>query len=163
MAPPVKLYTDDERRAALEMAAAHGRRAAIRHLGISTSTFQKWTERYPDLWSALRANDREAQKKRYAQNLEDLADSYAATEFEAIERAERLIKTADAKETAALIKAMGSSRGAAAVTAQRARGELVEHHEHHIDFPQIEAAMERLLESSAPQLPLPVENEAERP
>lgn len=163
MAAPKKnmgRYTEAERKAALELGATIGRRAAIRRLGISPNSFQMWTEMYPEFWSSLRAGDREVQRTRVAQNLEDLADSYSDMEFEALARAEKLIKTADAKELAALIKAMGSSRGVATVGARGYRGEDHQVTEISIDFPALEAAAQRILES-APQPALPVVNEAE--
>jgi hypothetical protein len=154
-------YAEEEKKAALELGAAVGRNAAVRQLGISKSTFQQWTELYPELWSDLRRGDREAQKLGIAGRLEDLAEQYTSLEFEALERAEKLIKTADAKELAALIKAMGGSRGVASVGARALRGEDAERVEHNINFPQIEQALERVL-AQAPQPALVVENEAER-
>lgn len=163
MTPPPKRYTDEEKKAALELGAALGRNAAVRELGISKSTFQQWTEAFPQLWSDLRAGDREAQKRGYARTLEDLAQQYAAMEFSALERAEGLIKGASVKDTAALIKAMGASRGVATVGARAVLGEDREIVEHNINFPALEQAMERLLERApAPQeLPIHVDNQAE--
>jgi transposase-like protein len=46
-------YAEEEKKAALELGAAVGRNAAVRQLGISKSTFQQWTELYPELWSDL--------------------------------------------------------------------------------------------------------------
>lgn len=160
MRPPRPVYSDADKRAALELAAAVGRRAAIRQLGISSSTFQRWTEELPELWSSLRAGDRDAQRLGFAQRLEDLAESYTAAEFEALERAEKLLPKANAKELAALMKAMGASRGLATVGARAARGEDAERHEITIDFPQIEAVMERLLGGAPEQPALTVPNEA---
>lgn len=158
---PQKRYTDDEKRAALELGAAVGRRAAIRQLGISPHSFQNWTEEFPELWSDLRAGDREAQKHGFAQRLEDLAEQYSVLEFEALQRAERLIKTADPKELAALIKAMGASRGVAAMGARSLRGEDAEHVEVDINFPQLEKAAEAILARAGTPPALPVANLAE--
>ena len=158
---PQKRYTVEEKHAALELAAAVGRRAAIRQLGISPHSLQNWIEDYPELWSDLRAGDREAQKHGFAQRLEDLAEQYSVLEFEALQRAERLIKTADPKELAALIKAMGASRGVAAVGARSLRGEDAEHVEIDINFPQIEKAAEAILATVGPPPALPVANVAE--
>lgn len=151
---PARTYSEEEAKAALELGAALGRRAAIRQLGISSATFQKWTEQYPELWSDLRANDPKAQRHGFARRLEDLAESYTAVEFEALERAEKLIKGADAKEAAALIKALGSARMAATTGSRQVAGDPVEH-DHNINFPQLEAAIERLLEKAGapPELP----------
>lgn len=154
-------YTEAEQHAALELGAAVGRNAAVRKLGISKSTFQKWTERWPELWSSLRAGDRTVQRRRIAQSLEDLADSYTALEFEALERAEKLIKTADAKELSGLIKAMGSSRGVATVGARGYRGEDAEHIEIEVNFPVLEAAAKAILERAQPQPALEVANVAD--
>jgi hypothetical protein len=160
--PPVPRYTEAEKLAALELGAALGRNAAVRQLGISKHTFQRWTEEFPKQWSDLRAADPEAQKRGYARSLEDLAQSYAALEFQAMERIEALLPRADAKETAALVKAMGSSRGVATVGARAVLNEDREIVEHNINFPALEQAMERLMEHApAPQLPLHVDNEAE--
>lgn len=157
-------YEESEKRAALELGAAVGRNAATRKLQISKSTFQKWTEEFPELWSDLRRGDREAQKLGIAGRLEDLAEQYSALEFEALERAEKLIKTADPKELAGLIKAMGSSRGVAAVGARALRGEDTQHVQHDINFPMLEAAAAAILErASVPQPALVVTNEAAEP
>jgi hypothetical protein len=163
MGKPPPHYTEEEKLAALELAAAVGRRAAVRQLGISASTFQRWTETYPQQWSDLRAGDLEAQKQGYAQRLEDLAEQYATLEFQALERVESVLPQSGPKEIAGIIKALGASRGVAAVGARAARGEDRDIVEHNINFPALEAAMERLLErgDQAPQLPTHVENEAE--
>lgn len=153
-------YSDEEKKKALELGAAVGRNAAVRKLGISKASFQRWTEEFPEFWSDLRS-DRPAQKSRVAQNLEDLADSYTSMEFEALERAEKLIKTADPKELAALIKAMGASRGVATVGARGYRGEDAQVIEHTIDFPALEKAAAAILGRAEPQPALVVENEAE--
>lgn len=155
-----KRYTEESKRAALELGAAVGRNAAIRQLGISKATFQRWTEEFPEFWSDLRAGDREAQKLGIAQRLEDLAEQYTSLEFEALERAEKLIKTADPKELAALIKAMGSSRGVATVGARGYRGEDAHTVDHNINFPALEAAANAILDRAESQ-PLLVANEAD--
>lgn len=158
---PKPVYDETEKKAALELAAAMGRRAAIRELGISSSTFQRWTEEYPEFWSDLRAGDPDVQKRRFAQRLEDLADRYLSAEHAVLERVEEhLIKSADAKEAAALMKAMGSSR-MAATTGSRQIVPEAEVVEHNINFPQLEQAMERLLSASAPQPALTVHSEVE--
>lgn len=153
-------YTDDEQRAALELGAAVGRRAAVRQLGIAAGTFQAWTEKWPELWSDLRAGDRKVQKTRVAQNLEDLADQYSSLEFEALERAEKLIPTADAREISMLIKSMGASRGVAAAGSRAERGEDHEVIEHQINFPALEQAAEAILSRGVTQPALQVPNEA---
>lgn len=158
--PAPKRYTEEEKLAALELGAALGRNAAVRQLNISKATFQRWTEEYPREWSDLRAGDREAQKLGIAQRLEDLAENYTAMEQAALERVETLLPRANAKEIAGLIKAMGASRGVASVGARAARGEDNPDREININFPAIEAAMERLLEQAAPAPALPVANEA---
>lgn len=154
-----KRYTEESKLAALELAAAVGRNAAVRKLGISKATFQRWTEEYPERWSDLRAGDREAQKLGIAQRLEDLAEQYSSLEFEALERAEKLIKTADPKELAALMKAMGSSRGVATAGARGYRGEDTQRIDLDINFPALEAAAARILERAQP--PELVENLAD--
>lgn len=155
-------YSEAEQHAALELMATIGWNKAARHLGISKSTLHSWTLKHPELWSDLRAGDRSVQKRRIAQNLEDLADSYSALEFEALDRAEKLIKTADPKELAALIKAFGSSRGVATVGARGYRGEDAQQVEHTIDFPALEAAANAILErANADSRPLLVENLAD--
>ena len=161
MAAPRPEYTESEKKAALELGAAMGRNAAVRELGISKATFQRWTEQFPELWSDLRAGDPEVQKRRFAQRLEDLAERYLGAEHDLLNRVEEnLIPKADPKEAAALIKALGSSR-MAATTGSRQIVPEVEHVEHNINFPALEQAMERLLDS-APQPALVVANEAER-
>ena len=159
--PPRPDYTDDEKKAALELGAAVGRNAAVRKLGISKASFQAWTEQFPEYWSDLRSGDREAQKHGFAQSLEDLAAQYTALEFQALERAEKLIKTADPKELAAMMKAMGASRGVATVGARGYRGEDTQHVEHDINFPALEAAAAAILERAEERQPILVENVAE--
>ena len=161
MAAPRPEYTESEKKAALELAAAMGRRAAIRELGISSATFQRWTEQFPELWSDLRAGDPDVQKRRFAMRLEDLAERYLGAEHDLLTRMEdKLIPTADPKESAAMLKAMASGR-MAATTGSRQIVPEVEHVEHNINFPALEQAMERLLDG-APQPALVVDNEAER-
>lgn len=157
-APPRRTYDEAEKKAALELGAALGRNAAVRELGISKSTFQKWTDQYPDFWSDLRAADPQVQKMRFAQRLDDLAERYIGAEHDLLDRIEdQLIKRANAKEAAALVKALGSSRMAATAGARQVVPEA-EVHEHHIDFPQLEQALVRVLER-APE-PIQVPNEA---
>lgn len=159
---PQKRYTVEEKKAALELAAAVGRRPAIRQLGISAASMQAWIEEFPELWSDLRSGDREVQKHGFADRLEDLADSYTAIEFQALERAEKLIKAADPKELAALIKAMGASRGVATVGARGYRGEDADKVDLNINFPALEAAAQAILDRAGPPgSPVLVENVAE--
>ena len=159
--PATRVYTESERHAALELAATAGRRAASRQLGVSTATIQKWIEKYPALWSDLRAANPDVQKRGFARRLEDLAEDYLVNEHDAIARAAKLLPEADAKETAALMKAMGSARMAATTGSRQVLPEA-EIHEHNINFPALEAAIERLLDSATPQQTLPpkrVENQ----
>lgn len=154
-----KRYTEEEQIAALELGATMGRRAAVRHLGISPHAFQRWTEKHAKLWSDLRAQDPEVQKQQYARRLEDLAEDAMAVEHDAIARASSLLKDASAKDTAALLKGLSTSRATAVAGGRATRGEP-DIHEHNINFPDLEAAMERLLGGGAPPA-LPVRNEAE--
>lgn len=157
----LKRYTREEALAAMELAVAIGRRAAVRQLGISNGTFQRWTVKYPQEWSDLRAGDPDAQKKGFSKSLEELAQEYIAAEHDILDEiSDGQFKPKDAKEAAALLKAMGSSRQTATVGARGAMNEP-ELHEHNINFPQIEQAMERLLASAAPAPALQVPNEAE--
>lgn len=158
---PEIAYSEEQRLAALELAAAVGPKPAAQHLGIARASIYRWINMYPREWSDLRAGDPEAQKRGIATRLEDLADRYAAAEHDMLDRVEdTLIGNADAKEAAALLKAMGSSRQTATVGARAARGDDHDIHEHNINFPQLEAAMELLL-NGAPAPALPVPNEAE--
>lgn len=99
-------------------------------------------------------------RRRAADNLEDLAEQYTEREFEALERAEKLIKTADAKELAALIKAMGGSRGVATAGSRAYRGEDVQTVQHNINFDSLQRAAEAILQRANPPA-LTVTNEAE--
>lgn len=158
-----RFYAPEERHAALELAATTSIRAAAQKLGVGRSTIYRWIDMYPQLWSDLRAGDPTAGKRKVAQRLEDLADRYTAAEHDLLEKIEEGgIKAGDAKEAAALLKAMGSSRQAATVGARTISGDhdVVEHN---INFPALEAAMERLLEGATapPPAPLAVRNEAE--
>lgn len=154
-------FTQEDRRAALRLAISIGRRAAVRQLGISSASFQRWTEMEAEYWSSLRAGDPEQQQAQFAGRLEDLAEQYVDAELDALERAQKLIKTADAKETAALIKAMGSSRGLATVNARATRGQDADKLDVNINFPQIEQALERILDTAGTQSALPVPNLAD--
>lgn len=160
--PKTNRYPEADKRAALELAATTGVSAAARHLKISRAALYRWMEDYPQLWSDLRANDPNAGRRGLALRLEDLADRYRAAEHDLLLRVEdELIAKADPKEAAALLKAMGSGRQAAVAGVRSISGEP-ETHEHTINFPALEAAMERLLEGAAPaQLPTAdVESEA---
>lgn len=153
--PKTKEYDESERVAALELAATVGVKPASEHLGISRKTLYRWIDKYPKLWSDLRAGDPAAHKRQIAARLEDLADRYAASEHDLLDRVDAgQIKPKDAKEAAALLKAFGSSRQAAVAGARQITGEP-ERVEHTINFADIEQAMERLL-GSAP--PVAVEN-----
>lgn len=154
-----KRYTDDDARAALELGARIGIRRAVAELGIAKSTFHAFTKRLPEVWSDLRSQHRQAYRESTAGALEDLAEGYMEAEAAAVERAATLLPQADAKEAAALIKAMGSSRGVAIGNARSLRGEADATSELNINFPALEQAMARILEAPAP--PLPVLNEAE--
>lgn len=157
---PENAIPEADRLAALELAAAVGPKAASRHLGIARASIYRWIDLYPQQWSDMRAGDPEANRRGIARRLEDLASRYGEAEHELLDRVQdKLIKTADAKEAAALIKAMGSSRQTATVGARATLGEP-EVVEHNINFPQIERAMEQLLNQSQ-QPALPVPNEAE--
>lgn len=161
----VWVYSDEEKKAALDLAARIGIRAAARELGLGGGalTIRRFREALPEYWSDLMAGGHvaPARRTRTAESLEDLAEAYADREFEAIERAEKLIKTADAKELAALIKAMGSSRTGATAGARGYRGEDVQTVEHNVNFAALEKAAELLL-ARAPDPPaLPVPNLAE--
>lgn len=145
----------------MELAVAIGRRAAVRQLGISNHTFQKWTVKYPQEWSDLRAGDPDAQKNGFSKSLEELAHEYLAAEHDLLDKiADGENAPKDAKEAAALIKAMGSSRQAATVGSRTVVGaaDLVEHT---INFPALEQAMERLLDSAPSAPALEVRNEAD--
>lgn len=157
-------YTDEEKRAALRLAAKIGTNPAARELGIYGKTIRRFREQMPEYWSELLASPDAAprRKERQAQSLEDLADAYTEREFEALQRAESLIKTADAKGLAALMRAMGASRGLATVGARAARGEDTQVVEHNINFAALERAAEAILSrASQPELPVHVENLAE--
>lgn len=157
---PENAIPEPDRLAALELAAAVGPKAASEHLGISRASVYRWMNLYPQQWSDMRAGDPEANKRGIARRLEDLADRYGEAEHQLLDRVEEtLIGNADAKEAAALIKAMGGSRQTATVGARATMGET-EVHEHNINFPAIERAMELILKQGAEQPALQVENEA---
>lgn len=147
-----KRYTEEEHKAALELAATIGPRAAARELEIERRSLYRWMEKYPKFWSDLRAGDPAAHKRNVAGRLEELADRYRGAEHDLLDRVEETIipKLADPKEAAALLKAMGSSRQAAIAGARVISGEP-DQVEHTINFPAIEAAMERLLGASPAQ------------
>lgn len=150
-------FLPEEKKAALEYAAVHGIRAAGRAFDVSHTTILSWEDEFPELWSELRAGTEEAHKIGFARRLEDLAEGYAGVERAALERAEHLIPGANAKELAALVKAMGSARGVATTGARTVRGDPDNVTEVQINFPQLEKAMERLLDQAEPPLQLPNE------
>lgn len=155
-------YTPDEQRAALELTAKLGITAASRELGITRKTINRFKHWNPELWSDLIAapGAHVSRRSRTAESLEELADAYTEREFEALDRAEKLIKTADGKELAALMRAMGASRGVAHANSRAYRGEDVQHVEHNINFAALEMAAQAILQrAEQPQL---VENLAER-
>lgn len=158
---PENAYSVEDRHAALELAATVGISPAARQLEISRRTIYRWIEMYPQLWSDLRAGDPEAHKRGFAVRLEDLAARYAEAEHLALDRAEEVLAGASAKEIAAIIKAMGSSRQAATLGARTVMGEDRADVDVTINFPQIEQAMERLLGAAGPAPALPVSNEAD--
>jgi molybdenum-dependent DNA-binding transcriptional regulator ModE len=153
-------YDEEEIHAALELAASVGPSAAARHLGVSRRSLYRWMEKYPRLWSDLHAGDPQSGRRGVARRLEDLADRYLAAEHDLLEKVEDgKIEAKDAKEAAALLKAMGSSRHAAVAGVRAISGEP-DIATLNINFPALEQAMERLLEG-APQPALPVPNLAE--
>lgn len=158
-----KGYTDDEKKAALQLAAKIGNAPAARQLTIGRESLRRWREEFPEFWSGLLvASDAPQRRQRAAENLEDLSDAYTEREFEALQRAEKLIKTADGKELAALMRAMGASRGLATAHARGYRGEDAQVIEHNINFEALERAAQAIL-ARAPSPPpiLVVENLAD--
>jgi len=158
-------YTKEEKEAALRLTASIGISAASRQLGVDRKTISRFREQLPEFWSTLVASGDVApnRRRRTAESLEDLADAYTEREFEALQRAEKLIKTADGKELAALMRAMGASRGVATAGARGYRGEDAQVIEHNINFEALERAAEAIL-ARAPrqaQLPIQVPNLAE--
>lgn len=157
-------YSEGEQLSTLRMAARIGVTATARELGMGRATIARFKTWHPEYWSDLISGQdvAPARKQRQAEDLEDLADAYTEREFEALQRAEKLIKTANSKELAALMRAMGASRGLATVGARGHRGEDVQRVEHNINFAQLEKAAEAILNRGyAPELPLQVTNEAE--
>lgn len=159
----IAFYTDEEKRAALRLTAKLGITAAARELGLQRRTISRFRDQMPEFWSELQANGDVApsRRARTAQSLEDLAEAYTEREFEALQRAESLIKTADAKGLAALMRAMGTSRAHATVGARGYRGEDVQTVEHNINFAALEQAAQAILARANPTPPLLVENLAE--
>lgn len=158
---PENAYSVEDRHAALELAATVGIAPAARQLGVPRRTIYRWVDMYPQLWSDLRAGDPEAHKRGFAVKLEDLAARYAEAEHMALDRAEQILQGANAKEIAAIMKAMGSSRQAATLGARTVMGDDHADVDVNINFPQIEQAMERLLGAAGPPPALLVANEAE--
>lgn len=153
-------YNEADHHATLELAASIGISQAGRHLGISRKTIYTWIDKYPKLWSDLKANDPNAGRRGIAQKLEDLADRYGASENDLLQKIEDgELAPKDAREAAALLKAMSSGRHAAVAGVRTISGEA-EVVEHNINFPQLEKAMQAILDQ-APAPPLLVTNEAE--
>lgn len=156
-----KEYTEEERKAGLELAATIGISAAARHLDVTRKTIHRWATRYPQFWSDLRAGDPTAHRKGFAYRLEDLADRYTGAEHDLLDDIEDgKLQPKDAREAAALLKAMGSSRQAAVAGARTVSGDPDQIVEHTVNFPALEQAMERLLDQAPAAPALVVENEA---
>lgn len=154
-------YADEEQKAALELAAAVGVGPAAAQLDVTRRTLYNWMNKWPKLWSDLRAEDPTAQRRGTAMRLEDLAERYRDNEHELLELVEKgHIVPKDAKELAALLKAMGSSRQTATLGARSASGEP-DQVEHTLNFPALEAAMERLLGAAPTPALAPADAEAE--
>lgn len=163
----INLYTDDEKRAALRLGARIGLRAAARELGTYPASIRRFREQMPEFWSELVAAGEVGpeRRRRTAESLEDLADAYVDREFSALEVADRLLEDdeLDAKGLAALMRAMGASRGLATAGARGYRGEDVQTVEHNINFAALEMAAQAILErAQSPALPpIQVENVAQ--
>lgn len=154
-------YDEEEIHAALELAASVGVKPAADKLGLNRSSIYRWINKYPQFWSDLRAGDPNVGRRKVAQRLEDLADRYLSAEHDLLEKIEDgKIEVKDAKEAAALAKAMGSSRHAAIAGVRTISGES-DVVQHNINFPALEQAMERLLEGAQPPA-LPTPNLAEQ-
>lgn len=140
-------YTLEEQYAALDLTARIGITAAARELGMQRKTIGRFKGWNPEYWSDLVASPdyHPARRSRTAESLEDLADAYAAREFEAIERAAELIPDADAKGLAAIMRAMGSSRNTATAGGRAYRGEDAQVTEVNINFEALERAAQAIL------------------
>lgn len=154
-----RIYSEDERKAILSLAARIGTYAAAKETQVSFTTLRQWKAKYPEYWSDLiQGQDLERKTSNFADRVDEIAEAYAEVEAEAIDRATKLLPRADGKETAALMKALSQGRTTAVSTSGRLRGEPDERHELSINFGQIEAAMERLLGGGngpvAPALPV---------
>jgi transposase-like protein len=170
-----RTFSEEDKQAALRLAATIGLRAASRELDISKSVLHNWKKAYPQLWSDLRAGNVDKYQQNFANRLEELADEYADVEALAAREAFKRIKKGqtvldndgelvenvplDAKELAALIKALSSGRANAVLNTRAVRGEPTERIEHTLNIPALETAMEQLL-AQAP--PVKVLNEAEQ-
>jgi transposase-like protein len=159
VAPTGQRYSDEERTAALELAANTSIMGAAKALGITRGTLYDWIRKYPEKWSDLRA-DPTAGKRKVAQQLDVLVERYTDVEHDMLDKVESgEIVAQDAKEAAALMKAFGGNRQAAIAGSRSISGDpdVVEHN---VNFPQIEKLMAQMLET-AQQPALVVPNEAE--
>lgn len=156
--------TAEEEIRAVELAAVHGVKATAEHLGIGLKTLEGWCYRkHRKQYSEFREGKISEWRAGFAAKMEDLAEQYGDAERVAAELALKQLQSGDldAKELAALIKSMGSSRTAAAATGSKARGEPDHKDILEINFPQLEQAMEAMLEGAAARRALPVPNLAE--
>lgn len=153
-ARPPRNFSDDDKRAALRLAAEIGVRPAARELELSLSAIARWKKQFPELWSDLTSGRIDDRPTAFAQTLDELAEEYADVEREALERAAKLLPRADGKEVAALMKGLSTGRATAIAGSQRLRGVPDETSELRVSFPQIEQALEALLGSAErPALP----------
>lgn len=137
----------EEKIGALEVVAQIGFRQAAKELGVGKRQLEDWRNEFPKEYSDFRAGRNEEYRKAFAAKLEDLAEHYTDAEELAVQRAIDALESGDTdpKELAALIKAMGSSRGNAVLNARQSRGEPDKSFDLNINFPQIEQAAEAIL------------------
>lgn len=150
---PSSALTYEDKLRAVELAAVHGITSTAEKLGLELKTLESWCYRsHRKQYAEFREGKMSEWRSSFAAGMEDLAEKYGEAETLAVEQALKLLRSGDvdAKEIAALVKSMGSSRATAASTAHRARGDADSKSELEINFPALEQAMEALLGRKGP-------------
>lgn len=154
-------YPDDFVDKALALAATIGIRPAARQLEIPFQTLDRWTK-HPEAaarWSELRRIHAPKWRERAAVPLEQLVDEYSEALAKALAKADRAIEEMDPKDLGNFIRSIAVAQGVAADHVGKLRGQPTHVTEVNVNVPQLEQAMQKLLneaetvDGSAEELP----------
>lgn len=150
-------YSQEEKEAALIVAASKGYKPAARDLGIDESTIRYWARHDPERWAEIRETEAPKWRARAAADAEDLADRNRELAEKALEQAERDLAAGDLepKDYLNLLKTATLGMGISIDKANTLRDRPTEVVEHRYDAMTLQralrAATERLeiVESTA--------------